>query len=527
MTYTALARKWRPRLFSELLGQDPIKKILVNSLEQGRIHHAYLFTGTRGVGKTSLARLFAKSLNCEKGISATPCLECNNCVAIEQGQFLDLVEVDGASRTRVEDTRDLLENIQYVPTMGRFKIYLIDEVHMLSNHSFNALLKTLEEPPSHVKFLLATSDPKKLPITVLSRCLQFNLRHLPQEIICAHLQTIMLDEKLAYDPGALELIAKAANGSVRDALSLLDQAIAGCDATLHLNEIKELLGHSQQDYALQILMALKQLDPQALLTITRKISAEGGQFQYVLDELLHYLHDLCIIQTVPDSATFIPNADLLLPIAHEFSHEDTQLFYQIGIKSQLDIPLAPTPSIGFEMMLLRMHAFRPESIGAVPPMSFQVHRPSIDEGSSEIPVLEAPILTGKSPPTDQSWSSLIPQLNLTGLTLSALENSELLEQSVSQIVLRVNKGHASLFTSAVIQRIEAAFTQYFHTPIKLDLRQSDTPNVTPATEKKVSLANEQRRAETSLESDPLFQQINQLFSTELVKNSIAPVKDSL
>ena len=548
MSYTALARKWRPRTFSQLLGQDHIKRALVNSLEQGRLHHAYLFTGTRGVGKTSVARLFAKSLNCEQGISGTPCLDCSNCVSIEQGRFIDLIEVDGASRTRVEDTRELLENIQYVPSSGRFKIYLIDEVHMLSQHSFNALLKTLEEPPEHVKFLLATTDPQKLPITVLSRCLQFNLKHLSGELICEHLQTILNEEQLHYDLDALELIAKAARGSVRDALSLLDQAIVSSNGKLCTNEIKQLLGYSQQNYALQLLQALGKLAPHTMLTISKKIAMEGGPFHYVLDELLHYLHQISICQNVINSDEFLINSSEIQVLANQFSPEDTQLFYQICIKNQEDMHLAPSPAIAFDMMLLRMYAFKPVNLAKSPLLASDLKR-TIDNtthiGDSSEPsesyISENLILSGEildkfksNPPqltvtetVNLEWSTLLSQLNLTGLALSAAENSELVEKNNYLITLRVEKGYSSVFTPSVIVRLEQALANHYHEPIKITLLHNELLTQTPATAKRVAKENQHQIAEAALQDDPFFLQLKQEFSAEVVKTSIAALKDSL
>ena len=369
MSYTALARTWRPKSFSELLGQSHLTNVLMNSLDKNRIHHAYLFTGTRGVGKTSVARLFAKSLNCEKGISSNPCLKCDACLAIEHGRFIDLIEIDGASRTRVEDTRDLLDNVQYSPTNARFKIYLIDEVHMLSQHSFNALLKTLEEPPAHVKFLLATTDPQKLPVTVLSRCLQFNLKHISEDIIYNHLQHILEQENLNYDAEGILLLAKSARGSMRDALSLLDQAIAGCQDSLNTLYIKDMLGFTQQDYAIPILKALLIRDTQQFLTLSHDISMGGGQFSYVLNELISSLHQMALCQTLPDASSLISVNDEIKLLSQQFTPEDIQLMYQIAIKGLDEILLSPSISIGFEMTLLRMYSFRMAPLQKKPMLS--------------------------------------------------------------------------------------------------------------------------------------------------------------
>ncbi|WP_237761372.1 DNA polymerase III subunit gamma/tau, partial [Legionella cherrii] len=369
MSYLALARKWRPRTFSQLVGQDHINKALINALNLQRLHHAYLFTGTRGVGKTSIARILAKSLNCEKGISSEPCLQCNICHAIEQGRFIDLIEIDGASKTRVEDTRDLLDNVQYAPAIGRFKIYLIDEVHMLSQHSFNALLKTLEEPPEHVKFILATTDPQKLPVTVLSRCLQFNLKHLATELISQHLQLILKEEQFDFEIQAVDILAQAARGSMRDALSLLDQAITGCDAQLRAHDIKMILGYTQSDYALLLLQALAEQNAATVLKISQQIAIEGGHFQYVLDELLNYLHQIAICQMIGDNNPLIKPSSEMITLAQHISAEDIQLFYQIGLKGREEIHLAPSLVIGFNMTMLRMLTFRPAPKEAFPPLA--------------------------------------------------------------------------------------------------------------------------------------------------------------
>lgn len=538
MTYTALARKWRPRTFSQLLGQDTIKKMLVNSLEQNRLHHAYLFTGTRGVGKTSVARLFAKSLNCEQGISAQPCLQCIHCLSIEQGQSLDVVEVDGASKTRVEDTRELLENIQYVPTLSRFKIYLIDEVHMLSNHSFNALLKTLEEPPEHIKFLLATTDPQKLPVTVLSRCLQFNLKPLSIETIGQHLQTILSQENIQYETSALELIAKAAQGSLRDALSLLDQAIISCDGFLKQNEIKSLLGYSQQDYALQILHALANLDPISLINISDKINQEGGPYKYVLEELIHYFHQLSILQNVPHHQTLM-HSEAISTFVDLFSPEDVQLFYQIAMQSQNDLQLAPTPMIAFNMILLRMYTFRPKPYIDPPKQDSEQEKLKEDLGEPTVMTATETITTTASldsrighiqasqDKTIISWEALLAEIKLSGLALTAAENADLIQKENGVVTLEVLKGHHSLFTPSVIKRIEEGLSQYYDEPIKLKINLAKTVNSTPALEKQTAIAKANQQAEEALRNDPAFQALHQEFSAEIVKNSITSLEDSL
>ena len=360
MSYQVLARKWRPRDFSELAGQEHVQRALINALESDRLHHAFLFTGTRGVGKTTIARILAKSLNCEKGISATPCGECSACTEINEGRFVDLIEVDAASKTKVEDTRDLLENVQYAPTRGRYKVYLIDEVHMLSTHSFNALLKTLEEPPPHVKFLLATTDPQKLPVTILSRCLQFNLKRLPVDLIAEHLEKILQQEKISFEGTAITLIAEAADGSMRDALSLLDQAIAYGGGELKESEVRAMLGTVDKTHVFELLQALANHDSTKLLNTVENLATHSADFENVLNELLSLLHRVALTQIAPDAIdTQSPQQPQTTQLANALSAEDTQLYYQIGLLGKRDLPLAPNPKLGFEMVLLRMAAFQP------------------------------------------------------------------------------------------------------------------------------------------------------------------------
>ena len=553
MSYLALARKWRPRTFNQLVGQEHINKAIVKSLNQQRLHHAYLFTGTRGVGKTSIARLLAKALNCEQGISSEPCLNCNACLAIEQGRFIDLIEIDGASRTRVEDTRELLENVQYRPTYGRFKIYLIDEVHMLSQHSFNALLKTLEEPPLHVKFLLATTDPQKLPLTVLSRCLQFSLRHLPTEIINQHLQHILNEEQQTFESEAIELLAKAAKGSMRDALSLLDQTIATVDDKLSAQEVKGILGYTQQDYAIQLLQALARLDAKTLIQLSQQIASESGHFHYVLDELLNYLHQITIAQSIVSDNPLLSPKPEIKALAEQFSPEDTQLFYQIGLKGTEEIHLAPTLAIGFEMTLLRMLTFKPAPKMDTPTLSYDIitKKSSGDKPLAEEECKPNQSLLNDKPEEDQElaiqepqtlakveevqvnsaktddWVAILAQLKLTGLTLTAAENSEFVTKSGREITLRVAKGHQSLFTPTIISRIEQALKTYFKESVKIAFSSDEPVQSSPAQQKQIALNLRQQDAEIKLQNDPFFQQLKQEFSAEVVKNSLAPVKDEL
>lgn len=360
MQHTVLARKYRPQDFESLVGQEHIKRALSNAIANNRLHHAYLFTGTRGVGKTSLARIITKCLNCEKGISATPCNECQTCKEISNGSYPDLLEIDAASRTKVEDTRELLEQIQYAPIKGRFKVFLIDEVHMLSGHSFNALLKTLEEPPEHIKFLLATTDPQKLPITVLSRCLQFNLQPIPKSQISDYLAKVLTDENLKFETGALDLLATAAEGSLRDALSLTDQAISFCDDLISRDQVANILGISPRKYLEALLRGIIENQPRLVFSTLAELEAEGANFAEVLKEFANLLHSLGYAQILPEMLQDASlDVDILKNLAQKASPEEIQLFYQFAIEGRRDLPLAPDARCGAEMSFLRMLAFKP------------------------------------------------------------------------------------------------------------------------------------------------------------------------
>lgn len=360
MAYLALARKWRPKVFSEVVGQSHVVRALTNALDNNRVHHAFLFTGTRGVGKTTLARIFAKSLNCEQGTSAEPCQQCGTCLSIDEGRFVDLIEVDAASRTKVDDTRELLENVQYAPTSGKYKVYLIDEVHMLSGHSFNALLKTLEEPPEHVKFLFATTDPQKLPVTVVSRCLQFNLRAMRPEQIENQLLKILSSENIESEHAAIVAIAKAADGSMRDGLSLLDQAIAQGAGTVNTAEVQNMLGTIKSEHSEALLQALKAQDADAVMRVVDDMADHAVDFSMALDELLVQLYNISLAQIAPNAiAAKDVNVELIKSLSDDLSAELVQLYYQIGLIAKRDLPLAPNLRIGFEMALLRMLAFEP------------------------------------------------------------------------------------------------------------------------------------------------------------------------
>lgn len=367
MSYQVLARKWRPRVFREMVGQEHVLQALINALDHNRLHHAYLFTGTRGVGKTTIARILAKCLNCETGVSSEPCGQCASCREIAEGRFVDLIEVDAASRTKVEDTRELLENVQYAPTRGRYKVYLIDEVHMLSNSSFNALLKTLEEPPPHVKFLLATTDPQKLPMTILSRCLQFNLKNMNPERIVQHLKFVLNEELVPFEESALWHLGRAADGSMRDAMSLTDQAIAYGSGKITEAEVSTMLGTIDQTAVYDIVTALVSLDGRAVLAAVERMSEQAPDYASALAEMLAVLHRIAIAQALPEAVdNSHGDRERIMQLAQQLPSEDVQLFYQTALLGRRDLPLAPDPRAGFEMVLLRMLAFKPQGVLEVP-----------------------------------------------------------------------------------------------------------------------------------------------------------------
>ncbi|MEW3828872.1 DNA polymerase III subunit gamma/tau [Pseudomonas aeruginosa] len=421
MSYQVLARKWRPRSFREMVGQTHVLKALINALDNQRLHHAYLFTGTRGVGKTTIARILAKCLNCETGVSSTPCGECSVCREIDEGRFVDLIEVDAASRTKVEDTRELLDNVQYSPTRGRYKVYLIDEVHMLSSHSFNALLKTLEEPPPHVKFLLATTDPQKLPVTILSRCLQFSLKNMPPERVVEHLTHVLGAENVPFEDDALWLLGRAADGSMRDAMSLTDQAIAFGEGKVLAADVRAMLGTLDHGQVYGVLQALLEGDARALLEAVRHLAEQGPDWGGVLAEILNVLHRVAIAQALPEA---IDNGqgdrERVLALAQALPAEDVQFYYQMGLIGRRDLPLAPDPRSGFEMVLLRMLAFRPADADGAPRTPLKdlgISKATTDPANSPVagaaspapvaavaaaPVVAAPVEAPAAPPVAPS-----------------------------------------------------------------------------------------------------------------------------
>ena len=510
MVHQVLARKWRPRCFQEMIGQAPVIQALSNALNKQYLHHAYLFTGTRGVGKTTLGRLLAKCLNCEKGVSANPCNICGNCEEINSGRFPDLLEVDAASRTKVEDTRELLDNIQYAPTKGLFKVYLIDEVHMLSGHSFNALLKTLEEPPSHIKFILATTDHHKLPITILSRCLQFHLIPLLPAQIAIHCQKILQEEGIKFEEAALDLLAQAANGSVRDALSLLDQGIAYGNGGVLTKDMKIMLGIIEPALLFDILEAIAQKQGNNLLNCINKMAQQGANFSSSLSELLTLLHQIAVIQVVPDAQIEHENKQLR-QLASLLHCEDVQLFYQIGLLGQRDLPYSPSPRMGFEMTLLRMLAFYPESTS--PAIKNKLSWKSSTTNDS---MLSHPPLSYK----EFQWHQLLPQLNLTGATLALAQQCNFSRKTETYLYLTVNPKQKPFLQEKQVQRISTAVSKYFNRTVHVKITISNNFREIPAVITEKITQNRQLEAEKRILNDQQVQRIMQTFDATVIKESI-------
>nr|WP_024967300.1 DNA polymerase III subunit gamma/tau [Pantoea sp. IMH] len=419
MSYQVLARKWRPQAFTDVVGQEHVLTALANGLSLGRIHHAYLFSGTRGVGKTTIARLLAKGLNCETGITATPCGKCDNCREIEQGRFVDLIEIDAASRTKVEDTRDLLDNVQYAPARGRFKVYLIDEVHMLSRHSFNALLKTLEEPPEHVKFLLATTDPQKLPVTILSRCLQFHLKALDVEQIRGQLEHVLQEEQIAAEARSLQLLARAADGSMRDALSLADQAIAMGQGAVTTDTVNAMLGTLDDEQPLALIEALVNAEGEKVMALLNQAASRGVEWEALLVEMLTILHRIAMVQLLPSALgdDYAAVEQRLRELARVLPPADVQLYYQTLLVGRKELPLAPDRRMGVEMTLLRALAFHPAQVVAEP-----MARPAMTPQAQPVPVQSTPEpAPPASPPPPHTGQQAEPEVTLPDTTSQLLQ----------------------------------------------------------------------------------------------------------
>jgi DNA polymerase III subunit gamma/tau len=527
MSYLALARKWRPRSFAELVGQEHVRVALGNALTQGRVHHAFLFTGTRGVGKTTIARILSKCLNCETGVTATPCGKCAACKEIDEGRFVDLLEVDAASRTKVDDTRELLENVQYAPTRGRYKVYLVDEVHMLSTHSFNALLKTLEEPPPHVKFLLATTDPQKLPVTVLSRCLQFNLKRLPVSLIGDHLAKVLDAEKIPHEPAAIRLVAQAADGSMRDALSLTDQLIAFGGGKVDETSARAMLGTIDRDHVTRIARALATGDAAQLLAASKMLEEFSPDYAQVLDDLAALLTRVALQQLVSGyEGDELYDPVLLRELAGAISPEDVQLYYQTAILGRRDLGYAPDPRSGFDMTLVRMLAFRPAG-GAVAgaPSGGAPRIASAGAASTSPPSMQgAPIVRPVSAgPIDPiQWSRVIGDLDLTGAARQLATNCALLEHQGTTLRFAIDPKAGR--SAAQVEKLTQALSRYLGGHVKLEFVEGAANVETPTQTGERRSAEALDAARKSLEDDPMVRELKSRFGATLHPESVRPTE---
>jgi len=555
MSYMVLARKWRPKRFAEVVGQQHVVQALVNSLAAERLHHAYLFAGTRGVGKTTVARILAKALNCEQGVVAEPCGVCEACRAIDEGRFVDLLEVDAASRTRVDDTRELLDNVQYAPTHGRYKVYLIDEVHMLSNHSFNALLKTLEEPPPHVKFLLATTDPQKLPVTVLSRCLQFTLKRLTPQQIQDQLQHICEAEKVEAEPEGLKSLAKGAEGSMRDGLSLLDQAIAFGGGRVEREAVDSMLGTIDRFHLNALLEGLAAGDGSALLNEVAALDEQAPNYSLVLDGMMGALQRIAVLQLVGAEALDEDDATLA-ELANSMPPEDVQLYYQIALQGRRDLAACADWRSAFEMTLLRMLAFKPvsndtpERTGretprmasrSAGPQRVETPKPATRApASAPLEPSQTPRGAGKhaarkagpSVPsgassaagTDtESWESLLSAADIRGAARQLAENCVIRERGDGRIDLLVAAEKAHLNTDQVRRRLESALSAHLGVALKLTVTPGEPAQPTPAQQRRANETQRMRQAREAIEQDPTVKELQAAFDAVVEADTIEPV----
>jgi len=584
MSYQVLARKWRPSNFSEVAGQGHVLKSLISALDNERLHHAYLFTGTRGVGKTTLARILAKCLNCEKGISSEPCDSCSACEEISEGRFIDLIEVDAASRTKVEDTRELLENVQYSPARGRFKVYIIDEVHMLSNHSFNALLKTLEEPPLHVKFLFATTDPQKLPITILSRCLQFNLKNLSPKIIVEYLKKILAEEIIEFDEEALWQISAAASGSMRDALTLVDQGVSYCQGSINGAGIVEMLGVPQQLQVFALLEAMANKDVNKLLRIVDQISEQTPDYEYTLDSMLSAFHRLAIAQILPGGGDNSFGDKLKVQeLASKISAEDLQLYYQIGSKGREDLRFAMEMRSAFEMVLLRMLIFSPvftsEKVDLpivepekkknelnpfidlecepVLPIEINGGPPTKDKGktsgltdieTAEIGRIDNQKYSPASPEEDiekikpnkndrgkqsseagelnhEKWLDLYAKLDINGIAANVLANTEFKYKKGQDFFLVLSEDQSAVYSEDILPKLSQSLSDFLDEPIVVKIEIGKVKKETPAMLFLRLKQEAQNEMIDDFENDKNVQELLRHFSAKLAKESISPIKE--
>ncbi len=519
MSYLALARKWRPKHFKDIVGQEHVVQALTNALNSKKMHHAYLFSGTRGIGKTTIARILAKAFNCQKGMSADTCGECGNCCSVDEGRFVDLIEVDGASKTKVDDTRELLDNVQYAPSMSEYKIYIIDEVHMLSKHSFNALLKTLEEPPPHVRFFLATTDPEKLPITVLSRCLQFHLKHISPKLIMERLKFICDEEQIKYEDKALAKIARAADGSLRDALSLLDQAIAFSGEELTEASISDMLGTIDRRYVEQLMQALIQGDPSLLIDTIEDIDQYFPNYDNLLVDIAAIFQQLAVVKMTGVIKNNIHQEYDLSDYKDSFDPEEIQLNYQISIMGRRDLDLAPSHKIGFEMCLLRMIAFKPElNLNRSIQVTKKEHKIEPDGRSKEIDInVNKKEETREQEESNKNldnviWSDLVTELELKGTSRMLADNCALIKRENNKFFLILDEKSQPYNNKERQSALSEALSAYYDKKIDVDIGVGESKNKTPNQEKIRKKDEILKKAKEDLEVDPGIRDIKSIFS---------------
>jgi DNA polymerase-3 subunit gamma/tau len=557
----ALARKWRPRVFADLKGQEHVVQALSNALTQGRLHHAYLLTGTRGVGKTTLARILAKCLNCETGVTATPCGTCSACTQIDAGRFVDLLELDAASNTGVDNMREVLDNAQYAPTVGRYKVYIIDEVHMLSKPAFNSMLKTLEEPPAHVKFILATTDPQKIPVTVLSRCLQFNLKPMPPALVAQHLGEVLVQEHVEAEPGGLNLLARAAAGSMRDALSLTDQAIAYGRGRITADAVEAMLGTVRRDYLFDLLDALAAHDAEALMTQARRLAERGIAFDAALQDFGSLLTQLALVLHAPGAVEPGIDAERLQAAAERLDAETVQLYYQIALNGRRDLPFAPDDLSGFSMTLLRMLAFSPETAVATPrdarkaPVATAAPRTeavlaaaadvapqaSVEPLAAREPMPKSPrdsvpftaaapvaALVASEPEArgEWDWLKVVAELRLGGMAKMLADHCELVAHAGDAVTLRVGEAHKHLLDRTYQDRLVGALRDKYGAALSVKFEIGAAAEQTPQQVRTRVKEARQRDAVAAIESDPFVRELVDQFGGQVDATSIQPLGEA-
>ncbi len=527
MAHQVLARKWRPRSFADVIGQDHVVRALANALDSGRIHHAYLFTGTRGVGKTTLARILAKALNCETGLSSKPCGKCQACVDIDAGRFVDLLEVDAATNTKVDEMRELLETAQYAPVSGRYKVYIIDEVHMLSKSAFNAMLKTLEEPPGHVEFVLATTDPQKLPITVLSRCLQFNLKNLPPPLIVEHLAGILQAEGIAFERTALELLGRAAEGSARDALSLLDQAIAYGAGSVGTAQVGAMLGSLDQSYLFAMLEALRDVDAKRMVAEISELAGRSVSFDMTLKELAALLSRIALVQSAGPGSVEGPDAGRITQLGESLGKQRVQLYYQIALLGRRDLPLSPDEQSGFTMTMLRMLSFAgqvnssTEAIDSPAASQRQTISAAASAASPQLSVL--PRHAGETSPTKlEDWPAFVASLGLAGMAGMLAKQCELLQFADGVLELRLPEAQKHLAEKAYQEKLRSELVGKLGSAVRVQIKIGEASGQSLAAQEVRDREARQATAEAEIANDPFIKTLKQDFGAEVLRETIRP-----